>query len=146
MKAMRKDRVRRYRSAAEFADDIGNYLSDKPLLAGPESTLYRFRKTLHKHRIQVLAFSAVATVLTVSLAVGIPLFLSMRTAHNALAQIRFQEEINKQLDFVRGIYAKGKYQVALQEIDALPEALQALGIFRLTRAQFHIKLREFKFA
>ena len=37
MKALRKDRERRYASASEFAHDIQNYLSDKPLLAGPES-------------------------------------------------------------------------------------------------------------
>ena len=144
LKAMRKDRVRRYRSAAEFADDIGNYLSDRPLLAGPESSLYRFGKMLHKHRIPVLAFSAVAAVLIVSLAVGIPLFMSMRATNNTLAQIRLREQVNRQLDLVRGVYAKGKCLEALEQIDALPEAMQALGIFRLTRAQFHIELGEFK--
>ena len=40
MKAMRKDRTRRYRSASELADDIQNYLTGTPLIAGPESTVY----------------------------------------------------------------------------------------------------------
>ena len=44
LKAMRKDRSERYRSAIELADDIGNYLSGAPLMAGPPTTLYRFRK------------------------------------------------------------------------------------------------------
>ena len=35
MKAMRKDRSRRYRSATELADDIQNYLTGAPLIAGP---------------------------------------------------------------------------------------------------------------
>ncbi|MCP4450602.1 MAG: hypothetical protein GY809_04020, partial [Planctomycetes bacterium] len=146
LKAMRKDRTRRYRSAAEFADDIGNYLSDRPLLAGPESTAYRLRKALHKHRVQILAFSTVATLLIVGLSVGIPLFLSMRTANNTLAQIKFKEEVNGQLDSVRGIYAKRQFKVALQEIKALPEAMQALGIFCLTRARCQIELKEFEAA
>ncbi|MHC4626159.1 MAG: serine/threonine protein kinase, partial [Planctomycetota bacterium] len=44
LKAMRKDRNRRYRSAAELADDVRNYLNGAPLIAGPESTVYRFHK------------------------------------------------------------------------------------------------------
>ncbi|NQV36042.1 MAG: hypothetical protein HQ515_25350, partial [Phycisphaeraceae bacterium] len=144
MMAMRKDRTRRYKSASEFGDDIGNYLSDRPLLAGPESAVYRFRKALHKHRVPVLAFSTVAVILIVSLSVGIPLFWSVRTANNALAQIRFQEEVDRQLDSVRGAYAEGRYEEALDDVNALPEAMQALGIFCLTRAQCNVKLGKFK--
>ncbi|MGD8500493.1 MAG: serine/threonine-protein kinase, partial [Phycisphaerales bacterium] len=49
MKAMRKDRTRRYRSASELADDIQNYFTGTPLIAGPESTVYRARKFVRKH-------------------------------------------------------------------------------------------------
>ncbi|MGH7180010.1 MAG: tetratricopeptide repeat protein, partial [Tepidisphaeraceae bacterium] len=49
LKAMRKDRVERYRAATEMADDIRNYLSGRALLAGPESTRYRFNKFLRRH-------------------------------------------------------------------------------------------------
>ena len=38
LKAMRKDRAHRYRSAYEFADDIRNYLNGSALIAGPESS------------------------------------------------------------------------------------------------------------
>jgi len=44
LKAMRKDRCRRYRSASEMADDIRNYLTGLPLIAGPETTIYRVQK------------------------------------------------------------------------------------------------------
>ena len=37
LKALRKDRTERYRSAAEMADDIDNYLNCRPLIAGPQS-------------------------------------------------------------------------------------------------------------
>jgi serine/threonine protein kinase len=41
LKAMRKNRAERYRSAAELADDIEYYLKGAPLIAGPGSTTYR---------------------------------------------------------------------------------------------------------
>jgi len=40
LKAMRKERSERYRSASELADDIENYLNEAPLIAGPPSTIY----------------------------------------------------------------------------------------------------------
>src|SRR5436190_22866663 len=44
LKAIRKDRTERYRTAQELADDIKNYLAGKPLIAGPESARYRLKK------------------------------------------------------------------------------------------------------
>ena len=63
LKAMRKDRTRRYRSAAEFADDIENYLRGAPLIAGPESMTYRIGKFVQRHRSVAIAVSSVAAVL-----------------------------------------------------------------------------------
>ena len=71
MKAMRKDRIRRYRSASELADDIQNYLTGTPLIAGPESTIYRTRKFVRKHA------GSVATVALVTLAVVLGLVVSI---------------------------------------------------------------------
>ena len=66
MKAMRKERTYRYRSAAELADDIRNYLSGAPLIAGPESVTYRLKKFVRRRRRMVTA----AAALTVSVLVG----------------------------------------------------------------------------
>src|SRR5262245_18957333 len=44
MKALEKDRNRRYESAADFAADIQRYLSDEPVQACPPSVAYRLRK------------------------------------------------------------------------------------------------------
>jgi WD40 repeat protein/serine/threonine protein kinase len=49
--AMRKDRSRRYGTATEMSDDIHAYLDHRPLLAGPESARYRFRKLMRRHRV-----------------------------------------------------------------------------------------------
>ncbi len=63
LKAMRKDPMHRYRSAAEMADDLRNYLSGLPLLAAPESGWYRARKLLRRHRGPGIAAAAVAVAL-----------------------------------------------------------------------------------
>ncbi len=51
MKAMEKDRTRRYSSAAEFADDVERYLSNRPVQAAPPSTSYRLGKLVRRHRV-----------------------------------------------------------------------------------------------
>ncbi|MHC4309818.1 MAG: protein kinase domain-containing protein [Planctomycetota bacterium] len=74
LKAMRQDRTRRYRSAAEFADDIENYLKGIPLIAGPESVTYRIRKFARRYRIPVIATVAVAAVLLLATVISTVLY------------------------------------------------------------------------
>jgi serine/threonine protein kinase len=63
LRAMRKARGERYRSAAELADDVRNYLAGRPLVAGPESRAYRARKFLARHKAGVAASAAVVFLL-----------------------------------------------------------------------------------
>jgi serine/threonine-protein kinase len=58
MKALEKDRTRRYDTAAGFAADIERYLADEPVEAGPPSRLYRARKFARRNRGRI-AVSAV---------------------------------------------------------------------------------------
>ena len=55
MKALDKDRSRRYESAEALAVDIENYLAARPVEAGPPSRLYRTRKFVQRHRTAVTA-------------------------------------------------------------------------------------------
>lgn len=71
LKAMRKDRTRRYRSACELADDVENYLKDEPLIAGPESALYRIAKFARRKRALVVGVAALAAMLIISTAVSL---------------------------------------------------------------------------
>ncbi|MFC1603641.1 protein kinase [Planctomycetota bacterium] len=71
MKAMRKDRTRRYRSASELADDVENYLTGVPLIAGPESTVYRARKFVRKHAGSVATASLLLVVIVLGLVASI---------------------------------------------------------------------------
>ncbi len=53
MKAMEKDRTRRYGSPSELAADIRRHLQDQPVLASPPSSVYRARKYVRRHRVGV---------------------------------------------------------------------------------------------
>jgi len=59
MKALEKDRTRRYETANSLALDVERYLADEPVQACPPSILYRVRKFVRRHRGAVFAASAV---------------------------------------------------------------------------------------
>ena len=63
MKALEKDRTRRYGSPSEMAADIQRYLVDEPVLAGPPSTVYRARKFVRRHRFGVAAAGTLVVLL-----------------------------------------------------------------------------------
>ncbi len=52
MKALEKDRTRRYETASGFAKDIDHYLKDEPVDAGPPSGAYRLRKFVRRNRFK----------------------------------------------------------------------------------------------
>ncbi len=55
MKALEKDRTRRYETANSFAADVRRYLADEPVQACPPSVGYRLRKFARRNRAPVLA-------------------------------------------------------------------------------------------
>jgi WD40 repeat protein len=78
MKALEKDRNRRYETANGFAMDVQRYLADEPVLAGPPSTRYRLRKLVRKHK------RLIAMAVIIALLMGIALVVS------SIAAVRFQ--------------------------------------------------------
>jgi non-specific serine/threonine protein kinase/serine/threonine-protein kinase len=68
MKALEKDRARRYASPSEFAADVERHLHHEPVIAGPPGVVYRARKFVRRHRIGV-GFAAVVAMLLAALAV-----------------------------------------------------------------------------
>jgi serine/threonine protein kinase/tetratricopeptide (TPR) repeat protein len=63
MKALEKDRARRYASPGDFADDVQRYLHREPILARPPSLAYRVRKFTERHRTAVLVAAAFVLLL-----------------------------------------------------------------------------------
>lgn len=69
LRALERDRSRRYQSASELAADIDRHLKHEPVSAGPPSALYRIRKLARRHRTTAVA-GALAVVALVSGAIG----------------------------------------------------------------------------
>jgi tetratricopeptide (TPR) repeat protein len=63
MKALEKDRNRRYETASAFAADVERYLTDEPIAACPPSAGYRFRKFARRHKSKLATASVVAVAL-----------------------------------------------------------------------------------
>jgi len=59
MKALEKDRTRRYETANGLAMDVQRYLSNEPIVARPPSRIYRFQKLARRNK---LAFAAAAAI------------------------------------------------------------------------------------
>jgi serine/threonine protein kinase/Flp pilus assembly protein TadD len=59
MRALEKDRDRRYESANALAADVQRYLKDEPVEASPPSTAYRLRKCARRHRAALLTAAGV---------------------------------------------------------------------------------------
>jgi serine/threonine protein kinase/tetratricopeptide (TPR) repeat protein len=67
MKALEKDRNRRYETANGFAMDVQRYLADEPVQACPPSTVYQFKKFVRRNKRSVIA----ASMLFVALLAGV---------------------------------------------------------------------------
>ena len=75
MKALEKDRTRRYATANALAADVRRHLSHEPVSAGPPNTLYRARKFVRRHRIGV---GAAAALMVVLVAFGVTMAIQAR--------------------------------------------------------------------
>jgi len=63
LKALEKERDRRYQSAADFGQDIQRYLLNQPIQARPQSMIYHLRKFARRRRIPLATAAAVLLAL-----------------------------------------------------------------------------------
>ena len=70
MKALEKDRTRRYETASAFGADIGRYLRDEHVEACPPSTTYRLGKFIRRNRVAFLSGSLVSAALLIGIIVS----------------------------------------------------------------------------
>ena len=85
MMALRKEPERRYSSVQRFADDLENYLTDRPVTAQPDTHFYRLRKSSRRNWVALLA--AAITFTAVFAGAGIAVYQA-RVARQRFQQVR----------------------------------------------------------
>jgi eukaryotic-like serine/threonine-protein kinase len=70
LKAIEKDKDRRYSSASDLAGDLRRYLTDQPVVARPPSTTYHLQKFARRHKALVASVAAVFAVLLAGVSVS----------------------------------------------------------------------------
>ena len=95
LKALEKDRARRYGTPSELAADIVRYLKNEPVVARPASTAYRLRKYVRRHRVAV---TAAAIVVLLLVGFGVTELVQVRRI------TRERDRANRVSDFMVGMF------------------------------------------
>jgi serine/threonine protein kinase len=68
LKALAKEKDRRYQTAREMGEDLQRYLEGEPILARRPSSLYFLRKKIRKHRLPIVICAAAVVLVLIGLA------------------------------------------------------------------------------
>jgi tetratricopeptide (TPR) repeat protein len=116
MKALEKDRTRRFPTANALADDAERFLKNEPVEARPPSSAYKLQKMLRRNKTAFAAASAVIAALVLGLGLSLYLYTKERTA------------LRMEKDAVRRAQAAERQQALLRE-----QAEKGLAIERRMR-------------
>jgi serine/threonine protein kinase/tetratricopeptide (TPR) repeat protein len=161
MKALEKDRTRRYQTANAFARDIERYLADEPVEACPPSAAYRLRKFARKHRRLLATAGAFLGLLVLAvIGLGVGLVAVHREQQKTQAALAAEKTAKTQAraaldaltdDVVETLFAQqpelgetekaflrkvlASYEAITQELGETAEArfLRARGYYRVAR-------------
>jgi tetratricopeptide (TPR) repeat protein len=104
LRALEKNRSRRYGSPSDFSADIGRYLKNEPVLAVPPSVAYRARKFARRYRAALVTACAFALVLIAAAVI------SIRQSICANKEAAVAQAVNDFLHNLANNYqAQGKY-------------------------------------
>lgn len=142
MKALEKDRTRRYQTANDFANDIVKYLRGESVEARPISTWYQLQKFASRNRGLVSAILAIGVALLIGIAgTSYGLFRANQKADEAEVNRKLAEEKSKEAEKERRT-AKASEQAALKAERIASEESQraqdaaAAAKFQLANARF----------
>jgi tetratricopeptide (TPR) repeat protein len=146
MKALEKDRNRRYETASAFAADVQRALNDEPVHACPPSALYQLRKFSRRHRT-VLSLAGLVLFFIVSLGVGIGWVVRDRGAREQeiahdreVREATLDREVDRVLHESGPLIELGKWAEALAEVERADKLLELAG--RADRPQRLLDLRQ----
>lgn len=102
MKALEKDRTRRYGTPSEMAADIDRYLHHQPIVARPPSTVYKAKKFVRRHAFGVGVAGTIALLLV---AFSVTTALQARRIARERDRANQEAEASRQVsDFLTGLF------------------------------------------
>lgn len=142
MRALEKDRDRRYQTADGFAEDVLRYLNHEPVVARPPSRRYRFRKLVRRNKGVFASVAAISLTLLAGLGTSSWLFVKERAAREAMelarqneAVLRSEAETREKISQAAVLISRGKSAdadelVGDSPIPVIRPSLEAAGVFR----------------
>ncbi len=120
MKALEKDRTRRYATASEFVDDILHYLNHEPVHARPPSAVYQFRKFARRNKVLFGTSSLVAAALLLGL-IGMG-WAIIRESNLRQAAVVARRDMEKQRDLARAEVEERRRQQYVSDMNRAQQA------------------------
>lgn len=126
MKALEKERPRRYQTANALAMEIQRYLAHEPVLARPPSRFYLFRKLVRRNQVVFTAGAAVALALLAGFGTSTWLYFREREARKAAVQAK-EHEAGLRVAAERGAANEALLR---QAAEAREKSIQAAGLIQ----------------
>ena len=137
LKALEKDRTRRYETANALAMDIRRYLGNEPVLARPPSTTYRLSKFISRNKIASTAVAGITTALAIGLGVSTWQWAAKSEAYRRVAlseqvEIKLRKEAYHARQVAETQAAAARRRAYAADMNLIG---QALSVNNLGRAQ-----------
>ena len=130
LKALEKDRTRRYATANDLALDIRRYLENEPILARPPSAAYRFQKLVRRNKLIFAGTSAFAVALVIGLALSAWQYIDKSAAYRRAvnaeqeqSRLRHEAEAARRLAEAQALLAA--HQAYAADMNLVQQALAA---------------------
>jgi serine/threonine protein kinase len=153
MKALEKDRQRRYETANGLATDIQRHLNHEPVTARPPSRFYRLQKLVRRNRVVFAAGGAVAAALVIGLGTSTWLFLKEREAHQRAvaaeqqqARLRHEAEVREKISQAALLVSQERFEEAdklLNQISLTQPTVEGAAVLR-SIAEWHALRTQWK--
>jgi serine/threonine protein kinase/WD40 repeat protein len=125
MKALEKDRTRRYETANGLAADIQRHLNNEPVVACPPSKLYKFQKLVRRNKLAFVAGSVVVAMLIIGL--GVTTVSAIRIQRDDLQVRKAKDDATEKLwtsylEEARALRASGREGQRFGSLEAVRKA------------------------
>ncbi len=152
MKALEKDRARRYETANDLALDLLRHLNSEPVVARPPSNVYRFQKMVRRNKLAFAATTIVFATLVIALLISSWRFfkeqearqLAVAAEHKAKTEALKSEQVSSLLkEMLKGVgpsVAAGRDTKMLREI--LDKTAERIGKDLKDQPEVEVELRD----